>query len=427
MNILLTGANGFIGQHLLQAILANQHHVTICCRNPNPRWQHHPQLTVIKMNFSDWQTSDWLPHLQNIDTVINAVGIIQQIETAQFSKIHTLAPCALFQAAAKSGVKKIIQISALGAELNAITEYFTSKAQADEFLKTLPLDWFIFKPSIVYGQGAKSMALLTALAALPLTPLIGEGQQQIQPVYIGDLVNGVLVALNPHVEGRKIMAVVGEKPLAVKDLLSQLAAWLNQPFRAISIPARYLKTVVSLGKLLAEPSLNKDSIAMLEQGNTACAADFAAHLGYPPKNIEQTLQTACANQAERWQARLYFIRPLLKISLALVWIWAGIVSAVLYPVADSYQMLQQVGISGIFAPLTLYGASLADFCLGVATLYGWRLRLIVSLQVAMMLMYSAVITIYLPEVWLHPFGAMIKNLPMLCASFVFLILEEERP
>ena len=426
MNILLTGANGFIGQHLLQAIVANQHHVTICCRKPNPHWQNHPQLTVIKMNFSDSQTSDWLPHLQNIDAVINAVGMIQQTETAHFSKIHTLAPCALFQAAAESGVKKIIQISALGAELNAITEYFTSKAQADEFLKTLPLDWFIFKPSIVYGHGAKSMALLTALAALPITPLIDKGQQQIQPVHIDDLVNGVLDALNPEVDGRKIMAVVGENPITLKDLLSQLAGWLNQPFRTISIPTPYVKTLVSCGKFLAEPSLNQDSIAMLEQGNTASATDFAAHLGYAPKNIEQTLQTTRANQAARWQARLYFIRPLLKISIALVWLWAGIVSAVLYPVADSYQMLQHVGISGIFAPLTLYGASFADFCLGVATLFSWRLRLIVSLQVAIMLIYSIVITMYLPEVWLHPFGAMIKNLPLLCASFVFLILEEER-
>lgn len=427
MNILLTGATGFIGQHLLQALIANRHHVTVCCRNPNPLWQHTTQISAIKMEFGRCEIADWLPHLQNIDAVINAVGIIQQTATASFQQIHSSAPCALFQAAAQSGVKKIIQISALGAEPNATTEYFTSKAQADELLKTLALDWFIFKPSIVYGTGAKSMALFTALAALPITPLIGDGKQEIQPVCVTDLVNGILLALSPQAKGKQVIQAVGAKPLAFVSLMSQLASWLNQPFRSLAIPAGCVKAFAPLGKWIGEPTLSKDAIAMLEQGNTAAADGFAAHLGYYPQSLEQTLQTTRANQAERWQARLYFVSPILRLSIALVWLWAGIVSAFLYPVADSYQMLQQVGITGILAPLTLYSASLADFCLGVATLLGWRLRLIVWLQVSIMLIYSIVISIYLPEIWLHPFGAMIKNLPLLCATLVWLILEEERP
>lgn len=427
MNIILTGATGFIGQHLLQGLLANQHHVTVCCRNPHQLWQHHPQLTVIKMDFATMQVDDWLPHLQNIDAVINAVGIIQQTAHASFNQIHNLAACTLFKACEQSGVKKVLQISALGTELNATTQYFTSKAQADEFLKTLAVDWFIFKPSIVCGQGAKSMALFAALAALPITPLIGDGKQEIQPVNVVDLVNAILLALNPQAQGKQIIQAVGAKSINFVGLMSQLAAWLGQPFRSVAIPVRYIEAIAPLGTWLGEPIFSKDAIAMLEQGNTANAEDFAKHLGYGPKSLEQTLQTTHANQAERWQARLYFLRPLLRLSIALVWLWAGIVSAFFYPVADSYQMLQQVGISGVFAPLTLYGASLADFCLGLATLFCWRLRLIVWLQISIMLIYSAVITVYLPEFWLHPFGPMIKNLPLLCATLVLLILEEERP
>lgn len=427
MNILLTGATGFIGQHILQGLLANGHHVTVCCRNPNPLWQHNPQLNVIKIEYGNCETADWLPHLHNIDAAINAVGIIQQTAHASFNQLHHLAACALFKACEQSGVKKVIQISALGAELNAKTEYFTSKAQADELLKSLALDWFIFKPSIVYGQGAKSMALFTALAALPVTPLIGDGKQQVQPVCVADLVNGVLVALNPQTTGKKIIQAVGAKPVTFGNLMSQLASWLNQPFRSLAIPVHFVETLAPLGKWLGEPTLSKDAIAMLQQGSTADIESFAQHLGYCPQSLEQTLQSTRANQAERWQARLYFMRPLLRFSIALVWLWAGMVSAFFYPVADSYQMLQQVGISGILAPLTLYSASLADFCLGLATLFCWRLRLIVVMQIAIMLIYSAVIALYLPEVWLHPFGAMIKNLPLLCATLVFLVLEEEQP
>ncbi len=427
MNIILTGATGFIGQHLLQALLADQHHVTVCCRNPSPLWRHNSQLTVIEMDFGSSEIADWLPHLQNIDAVINAVGIIQQTAHVSFNRLHNLAACSLFKAAEQSGVKKIIQISALGAELNATTEYFISKAQADEFLKALDLDWFIFKPSIVYGQGAKSMALFAALAALPVTPLMGNGKQEIQPVCVTDLVNGILLALSPQTKGKQIIQAVGAKPVTFISLMSQLAGWLGLPFRSIAIPVRYIAVLVPLGKWLDEPTLSKETIVMLEQGNTANVENFASHLGYRPQSLQQTLQTTRANQAERWQARLYFMRPLLRLSIALVWLWAGIVSAFFYPVAESYQMLQQVGINGVFAALTLYGASLVDFCLGLATLFCWRLRLIVWIQISIMLIYSAVITLYLPEFWQHPFGPMVKNLPLLCAILVFLILEEERP
>jgi len=121
------------------------------------------------------------------------------------------------------------------------------------------------------------------------------------------------------------------------------------------------------------------------------------------------------------------MRPLLNISIALVWLWAGFVSAFLYPAADSYQMLSRIGITGGWAPLTLYGASLADIVLGISVLLRWRLRLITALQIGIMLAYSVAISLYLPEFWLHPFGPLIKNLPLLMAILVLLIIEEERP
>jgi uncharacterized membrane protein YphA (DoxX/SURF4 family) len=166
---------------------------------------------------------------------------------------------------------------------------------------------------------------------------------------------------------------------------------------------------------------------MLQHGNTADAKGFARYLGYSPNSLEQALQKTPASQAERWHARLYFLRPLLNFSIALVWLWAGLVSAFLYPVPDSYQMLSRIGITGAWAPLTLYGASLADFMLGILILLRWKLRLVAALQISIMLAYSVAISFYLPEFWLHPFGPLIKNLPLLMAILVLFIIEEERP
>jgi len=166
---------------------------------------------------------------------------------------------------------------------------------------------------------------------------------------------------------------------------------------------------------------------MLQRGNTASAENFTRFLGYSPASLEQAFQTSPASQAERWHARLYFLRPLLNISIALVWLWTGIVSAFLYPAHDSYQMLERVGITGDLAPWTLYGASMADFVLGILVLSRWRLRLVAALQIGIMLAYMLVISFCLPEFWLHPFGPLLKNLPLLMAILVSLIIEEERP
>lgn len=428
MNILLTGATGFIGQHLLRALLAENHQVTVCCRQPEQLLRQFPALKAVAMDFATaLDSNDWLPHLQHIDAVINAVGIIKENRQASFDQLHHLAPAALFKACAQMQVKKVVQISALGAELNAATGYFTSKAKTDTLLQSLDLDWFIFKPSLVFGSGAKSMGLLTALAALPLTPIIDDGQQAVQPVAIKDLQQAVLLALKPQTPARQIINAVGPQPIRFITLMNWLANHLGRKLKPLPISGTWLAALSPLAVCMDEPILNKQSIAMLQHGNTADVEGFADYLGYSPNSLEQTLQETPASQAERWHARLYFLRPLLNISIALVWLWAGLVSALLYPVTDSYQMLSRVGITGAWAPLTLYGASLADFILGVSVLLRWRVRLVALLQISIMLAYSVVISFCLPEFWLHPFGPLIKNLPLLMAILVLLIIEEERP
>jgi len=126
--------------------------------------------------------------LKDIDIVINAVGIIAETKEQKFSDLHTKAPIALFKACELAGVKKVIQISALGTNANAITQYHKSKREADEYLRNSTLHYCILKPSIVYGEDGVSTELFKGLSALPVTPIIDDGEQLLQPIYINDLV-----------------------------------------------------------------------------------------------------------------------------------------------------------------------------------------------------------------------------------------------
>lgn len=164
---------------------------------------------------------------------------------------------------------------------------------------------------------------------------------------------------------------------------------------------------------------------MLDAGNTASPEDTQRLLGRPPTAPEQLL-TQEQREALLMQAQLAWLSPLLRISIALVWIWTGIVSLGLYPVQQSYELLARVGITGALAPVMLYGAAVLDLLIGIGTLVLRRRHWLWLLQLAIIGGYTTIITFKLPEFWLHPYGPLSKNLVMLAAIYLLYTLERRR-
>ncbi len=425
MNVLITGANGFIGSHLTDVLLNAGHKVTACVRNPTAAKQRWPNIKAIEANFTqDHSIDTWLPRLQDIDIVINAVGIIRETGTQTFEALHTAAPCALFKAAEQAGIKKIIQISALGADDSAFSQYHLSKRAADECLAKLNIDSVILMPSIVYGPGAKSMAFFKAIAALPLIPLVDSGDQPVQPIHINDLTNAVLQLIAADYPKQLRIEMVGPQPITMKEIYTQLHHWLGmRRIRFISIPYWLTLIAARIGGFLGNTPMTAESIQMLHNGNTADATPFIKQFGFTPKSFAQSLANSPSQQSDQWHAGLYFLRPLLRVTIAFLWIFTGIVSAFLFPPEQSYAMLAKAGVEGIWAPIMLYGAACTDFALGIATLMAYRLPLMASIQIAIMALYTVIITFSQPEEWIHPFGAISKNIPLIAATLIMIMLE----
>lgn len=427
MNILLTGANGFIGQHLLLALRQAGHQVS-CCVRQLPTLPL-PDVTYIKNDFvHSTQTEDWLPYLENIDVVINAVGIIQEQKGMSFEAVHHLAPRALFSACVQTKIKQVIQLSALGADENATTPFHRSKKAADDFLASLEINWIIIYPSIVYGQGGKSFALFKAWANLPYVPLIEQGKQTIQPIYIDDLTQAIVKLIESSPIKSLRLAAVGPEAITMKTFLSTIRQWLTgkQTMPNFSIPQFFMQGMAKVGNLLSHPLMNSDNLSMLQRGNTADVKPFIEHTHIHPRSVQLALAESPVDSSDCWQAALYFLSPLLRLSIALVWIMTGIVSAFIFPIAESYALLERVGISGLFAPIALFGAAIIDGILGIATLIGYRLKLIGILQLFMILNYTVLISLYLPEFWWHPYGPLTKNIPLAVAILIMIALNHRR-
>jgi len=422
--ILITGATGFIGRHLASALHAVGHDVVGTARSARPA-ERGAATRFIEADFTrDHSPGDWLPRLEGIDIVINAVGILRQDRHRRFEAIHVNAPRALFEACAASRVKLVIQFSALGADEYAQSQYHRSKREADRVLARVGVPFVVVQPSLVFGSDGVSAALFTRLAAAPLIPLPGKGDQRVQPIHIDDVVAAVIELIEHNRLRNQCIPLVGPAPLSLREFLAQLRHALGLgKARFLPVPLALVRLLAKFGAFLPASLLDDETLGMLLRGNSADTAPTRRLLGREPRAVSEFIGTR-ERQTMRRVAKLQGLLPMLRFSIALVWIVSGIVSLGVYPIEDSYALLARAGVTGWAAPFFLYGAALLDIAFGIAVLILPRRRWLWLAQATVIMLYTAVITWRMPEFWLHPYGPVLKNIPMLAAIWLLLELEE---
>ena len=247
----------------------------------------------------------------------------------------------------------------------------------------------------------------------------------MQPVHIDDLVAAMRVLVERDASPGTYLPVVGPEAISLRTFLARLrVAMGGGRAHFLPVPLGLMRIGARAGRYLPGALLDPETLAMLERGNTADAGPLTRLLGRPPRPVRRFIAPQEA-AALRLQAKLNWLLPVLRLSIALVWILTGVVSLGLYPVEESYALLARTGITGWLAPLMLYGAALLDLCFGIATLALKRRRWLWAAQLSVIGFYTVIITFRLPEFWLHPYGPLSKNLPMLAAIWLLLALEKE--
>lgn len=410
-------------------------HVVICgARNPDAARDALAGCRVVPLDFATLaDAAQDFAFLEGVDVLINTVGIFG----GDFQRIHTDAAIRLFDGAVQAGVRRIVQLSALGADAHARSAYHLTKRAADDALAALPVSSMIVQPSLVFAPHGRSTRFLTTLATLPVVPLPGHGEQSIQPVHLDDVVALIVTAAlahpdpQPHPDDRahqgERVAAVGPRAFALREYLALLRRMAGgAPPVFVRVPRAWVAAAAWFGERLPGSLVSSDSLAMLERGNTAPADDLRRWLGREPRSLAALpVDSECVGLP----ARLGWLLPLLRVSIAAVWIWTAIVSAGLYPRAASYELLARVGAPPQWQPLLLYGAAACDLVLGVLSLW-WPARLgsrarLWACQIALIAFYTLLISWRLPEFWLHPYGPLSKNLPFIAALICLMQLESQ--
>lgn len=418
MRVLVTGGYGFIGSHVVAALLDAGHEPVVAVRASRCGMQL-PGIDSIPCDFSeDIDPQAWVTRLRGIDAVVNCAGILRERGADTFRNVHEKTPAALFAACVAAGVRRVVQVSALGDPADG--EFIASKHRGDDALMATDLDWTVLRPSVVYSTRGSygGTSLLRGLAALPLIPLPGDGRQRFQPIDATDLGRAVVASIESPQSMRRCLSLGGPECLTLCEYLALWRRWLGlgKP-RFIRVPLPLACVGAWVGERAGRGPLGETMWRMLLRGNalpSGAYRDAADALGFEAKSMVDVLARQGGSSADRWHARLHFLAPALRAALAITWIASGVVGF----------GLPQEQVLGLFAETVLSKASVlamawfgsaVDIGLGTLLLAGWRIRRILLLMGLSVLAYTLFIGIVLPQAWFDPFGGLLKNGVLLAA------------
>jgi NADH dehydrogenase len=272
-NILILGGSGFIGSVLCEKLVRRSQGgdalVTVATRRLSHarHLQHLPTVEVVEADIND--DADLARLVVGCDAVVNLIGILHGREV-DFERVHAALPRRLAEACAHAGTRRVVHVSALGADALAPSKYLRSKAAGEAALQQSGLAATCLRPSVVFGAGDRFMNLFAGLQMFaPLVPLAGAAAR-FQPVWVEDVADAIVAALDDPATVGKTFECAGPRVYALAELVRLAGRWSGHPRWVWPLPvALAWPMAVCMEWLPGEPVLSRDNLLSMEVPNVA--------------------------------------------------------------------------------------------------------------------------------------------------------------
>lgn len=187
MNVLVTGGTGFVGSHLCEELAARGNEVTALARHPEEA-DFERDVETVEGDVTDYDSIE--EHFADQDAVVQLVALSPLFQPSGGAQahydVHVGGTENAVRAAEEHGVDRFVQQSALGADPHGDTAYIRAKGEAEAVVEDSSLDWIVFRPSIIFGEGDEFTGFTRLVAPPYLTPLPGGGSTRFQPIFVAE-------------------------------------------------------------------------------------------------------------------------------------------------------------------------------------------------------------------------------------------------
>lgn len=287
MRLLVTGGTGFVGTHLVNAMLRRGHAVAVLARNPErARSRYNRPVETVS---GDVLSPDLLDAaVAGRDAVIHLVGIIHEKGAQTFDRMHREAVENVVGAMNAQGVRRLLHMSAMGSAEDSPSAYGRSKAAGERVARDSGLDWTIFRPSIIFGPGDGFVSLLAPIVRRnPLfIPVIGSGETRFMPVSVYDVARVFADSLEKPETIGGVFEVGGPRTLTLNELYREIALAVGKARKPLlHLPLWWGRFLAARFESAARhgwiesPPLTRDQLASLSRDNTADVSRTLAVFG----------------------------------------------------------------------------------------------------------------------------------------------------
>ena len=284
MKLLVTGGTGFVGTHLVNALVRRGHAVAVLARHPD-RARNRYNRPVERVRGDVLDPASLAPAVAGRDAVIHLVGIIHEKGPQTFDRMHRQAVENVVAAMHATDLRRLLHMSAMGASEDSPSEYARTKAAGERAVRESGLEWTIFRPSIVFGPGNGFVSLLAPIVRKnPIfIPVIGRGETRFQPVSVHDVSRVFADALEKPESVGKTFEVGGPEVLTLNEIYREIATVVGKRRKPLlHLPLWWGRLLAWLFELLARrglidaPPLTSDQLKSLSRDNVADVSETVA-------------------------------------------------------------------------------------------------------------------------------------------------------
>lgn len=287
MKVFLTGATGFVGRHMLERLLAEGHAVRALVRDPQrANLAEHANAELVAGDIIEGTGLD--QGMQGCDAVIHLVGIIVEKGTNSFERVHHLGTRNVVEAAKRTGIKRLVQMSALGVRADGVAPYQTTKWKGEEEVRQSGIPFCILRPSLIFGEGDGFVTqMMATMRSAPLfRPVPGDGTPKFRPIAVEDVTTCFVRALTYEAATNQTVDLGGADELTLNEVLAEIArcAGVRKPAVHFPMPLMFAGAAVAQ-KLLTNPPVTADQLRMLREGSACDIGPMKRIFGVNPRGF----------------------------------------------------------------------------------------------------------------------------------------------